>query len=157
MAFTIKVKNEDLEIKFNYRMMFKATKELATTDEKGVNQKNGAGQLFLDVVERKDESVHKLVRLAYGKKITDEEVLDAVSDYAEENGYVEMFDELESELLDSGFFLPKIQKTLEDMKFGKELLKDSEKEEQKTQVKAIEAMLIKLENRISLHNVPATD
>lgn len=158
MSFTINVKGKDLEIKFNYRLMFKVNKEMSSLDDQGRRQENGAGQLFLDIVERKDSAVHNLIRIAYGsKKITDDEILDAVGDYAEEHGYDEMFDDIEGELLDSGFFLPKIKKTIEDMKFGKELLSDSEKEEQKTQVKAIDAMLNKLQKRISSHNVPDMD
>lgn len=157
MSITLMVKGQELEIKFNYRLMFKANKELSTVDEKGVKQENGAGQLFLNIVERKDSAVHDLVRMAYGKKITDDEVLDSVSNYAEEHGYEQMFTDIESELLNSGFFKPKIEKALDDMKFGKELLKDSDNEEQKTQVKAIEAMLKKLQNRISSHNVTDMD
>ena len=153
MAFTIEIKGKDLEIKFNFGLMFKVNKALATTDENGAKQENGAGQLFMDITERKDSALINLIRIASGdKKITDDAIIEAISDYADEHGYEELYDAIEAELLDSGFFMQKIEKTLADMKFGHELLKDTEDKEQQTQAKAVQKVMERLENKISLHN-----
>lgn len=153
MAFTINIKGKDLAIKFNFGLMFKVNKELATTGDDGVKQENGAGQLFMDITERKDSALINLIRIASGdKKLTDDAIIDAISEYADEHGYEEMYEEIEAELLSSGFFMQKIEKTLADMKFGHELLKDTEDKDQQTQVKAVAKVVERLENRISLHN-----
>lgn len=153
MAFTINIKGKDLAIKFNFGLMFKVNKELATTDEDGIKQENGAGQLFMDITERKDSALINLIRIASGdKKLTDDAIIDAISEYADAHGYEEMYEEIEAELLSSGFFMQKIEKTLADMKFGYELLKDTEDKNQQTQVKAVAKVVERLENKISSHN-----
>lgn len=153
MAFTINIKGKDLAIKFNFGLMFKVNKELATAGDDGVKQENGAGQLFMDITERKDSALINLIRIASGdKKLTDDAIIDAISEYADAHGYEEMYEEIEAELLSSGFFMQKIEKTLADMKFGYELLKDTEDKDQQTQVKAVAKVVERLENKISLHN-----
>lgn len=107
----------------------------------------------MDITERKDSALINLIRIASGdKKLTDDAIIDAISEYADEHGYEEMYEELEAELLSSGFFMQKIEKTLADMKFGHELLKDTEDKDQQTQVKAVAKVVERLENKISLHN-----
>ena len=153
MAFTITVGKKDLDIKFNFRLMFKVNKDLATTDDNGNRQENGAGQLFINITERKDSALVDLIRIAANdKKLTDDTILDAIEDYAAEHGYEEMYDEIEKELLDSGFFLQKIQKTLEDMKFGRELMQDSKSEQEQMQAQAIDKVIQRLEKKISLNS-----
>lgn len=153
MAFTIMVAGKELDIKFNFGLMFKVNKELATTDDNGVKQENGAGQLFMDITERKDSALINLIRIASkDKKLTDDKIIDAIEVYAEEHGYDELYDAIEQELLDSGFFMQKIQKTLDDMRFGQELLSNTEDETKKQQALAVEKVVARLEKKISSHN-----
>lgn len=150
MAFVIDVKGKELEIKFNFRLMFKVNKELATKDDNGVYQENGAGQLFMNITERKDSALIDLIKIASGdKKLTDNDIVDAIGEYADEHGYETLYEEVEAELLDSGFFLQKIQKTLEDMKFGQSLMTDSKDEKEVMQAKAIDKVITRLEKKIS--------
>lgn len=150
MAFVIDVKGKELEIKFNFRLMFKVNKELATKDDNGVNQENGAGQLFMNITERKDSALIDLIKIASGdKKLTDNDIVDAIGDYAEEHGYETLYEEVEAEMLNSGFFLQKIHKTLEDMKFGQSLMTNSKDEQEVMQAKAIDKVITRLEKKIS--------
>lgn len=156
MTMIMKVKGNELEIKFNYKMLFMVNKQLSTKDENGQSQDNGAGQLFMDIIEGKDKAIHSIIEIANGKKMTENEIIDAVEVYAEEHGYEELFEELEREMLDSGFFMPKIEKTLDDMKFGQSLLASSElTAEEEMQQKAVKELVKRLEKKISSHNAPA--
>lgn len=157
MTITIKVKKQDLDIKFDYRLMFKANKVLSSVDENGQRAENGAGQLFVNVLERKDSAIFDLIRLADTRKLTEEDIVDAIANYAAEHGYETIFEEVEAELLESGFFRPKIQKYLDDMKFGQELLGEPTNREETTQQKALEKMVERLQSKISSHNVQDTE
>lgn len=152
MAITIKVKGKDVEIKFNYRLLFLANKKLGSKDKNGVNQEDGAANLFNNIMDRKESAIHNLIELASKDKLTENDLIDAVSDYTEEHGFEETFKEIENEMLNSGFFLPKIQKQIQDMKFSLDLLKEKKTEESQDQVRAIKAMTERLEKRISLHS-----
>ena len=149
MAITINVKKKDIEIKFNYQLMFKANRQLSTVDENGQRAENGAGQLFVDILERKDSALFNLIRLADTRKPTDDDIIDAIANYAAENGYEQMFEEFEAEMIASDFFKPKIQKYLDDMKFGKDLLGEPETKEETTQRKALDMMIDRLQNALS--------
>lgn len=149
MAITINIKNKDLEIKFNYQLMFKANRQLSTVDENGQRAENGAGQLFVDILERKDSAVFNLINLADARKLSEDEIVNGIAKYAEENGYETLFEEIEAEMIASDFFKPKIEKYLADMKFGKDLLGEPETKEETTQRKALDMMIDRLQNAIS--------
>lgn len=157
MAFVIKVKSKDLEIKFNYKLLFLANKKLATKDENGNNQENGAANLFNNITDRKDSAIHDLIELSYSGKLSENDIIDAVGEYMDENGYEETFEEIEAEMLNSGFFLSKVKKQIEDMKFSLTILEKKETEEAKDQREAIKAMQERLEKKILSHNAPDKD
>ena len=46
MSFAVELKGKQLEIKFNYGMLFKANKKLGTKDAQGNSQNDGAGVLL---------------------------------------------------------------------------------------------------------------
>lgn len=157
MAFVIKVKGKDLEIKFNYKLLFLANKKLATKDENGNSQENGAANLFNNITDRKDSAIHDLIELSYSGKLSENDIIDAVGEYMDENGYEETFEEIENEMLNSGFFLSKVKKQIEDMKFSLTILEKKETEEAKDQREAIKAMQERLEKKILSHNAPDKD
>ncbi|BDQ56134.1 hypothetical protein EfsSVR2331_02590 [Enterococcus faecalis] len=57
MSFAVKLKEKQLEIKFNYGMLFKANKKLGTKDAQGNSQNDGAGVLFVKVLEEDDDAL----------------------------------------------------------------------------------------------------
>ena len=82
MAFVIKVKKKDVEIKFNYRLNFKANKKLGTKNENGEPQNDGAGILFTQVLEGEDAALINIIQLM-DDKFTENDVLDAIGEYVE--------------------------------------------------------------------------
>lgn len=157
MSFVIEVKGKELEIKFNYRLLFLANRKFETKDDKGNKQENGAANLFNHIMDRKDSAVVELIKLAHKGKLTDDEVIDALESYMEENGYEETFEEIEQEMLNSGFFLAKVKKQLEDMEMSLKILEKKETEEAKDQVQAIKAVKDRLDKKISSNNAQDKD
>jgi len=157
MAFEIEVKNKPLEIKFDYRTMFKVNKELASDNpETGQKNNDGASNLFSRILEQEDEAVFDLIQLAYPnkKKLTQNDLFDAVEgffeDYEDEEEAVDaLFNGIKEEMLDSGFFLKKIKKQIKNMEQGKEMLKDRGDEQSEMQAKALDGMLNSMKKEIS--------
>ena len=133
MSFTVKVRGKDLKVKFNYRMMFKANKELGSIDEKGNKNEDGASNLFMKVMNQEDTAIFDLIRLAHtgGKALTEEEIFDAIEDRfegVEDEGqaYDELFNDMKEEMLNSGFFMRKLEAQIKNMEKGKAILAEKE-------------------------------
>ena len=154
-----KIGNKLIEIKFDYRLMFKIDKEMATKDENGQSSGNGVGALFFKIVNRDDQGIVDLIQFCGGKKgkaVTEDEALSAIEDYFEnaesDDPQEELFKEIETEMVQSGFFKKKILKYIDNMKLGKELAESQAKEDDptaKAQVKAISEIIGKMENAVS--------
>ena len=66
-----KVKNKIIEIKFDYRTMFKVDKQLATKNkETGASNNDGVGTLFNNILNRNDEGIVDLILLSANKAFT---------------------------------------------------------------------------------------
>lgn len=151
MAFTITVKNKDIDIKFNYKMMFLANRKLSQIDKDGNNSKNGAALLFQRIaVDQDEEAIHDLINLAKGGKgFTESDLIEAVGNHLEEHGYEDTFNEIKQEMLDSDFFVKKVQKYIEQMEMGADLMEDKDDQETQSQIKAIQIIIGKLKKAIS--------
>lgn len=164
MAFEIEVKGKPLEIKFDYRTMFKANKKLASDNpETGQKNDDGASNLFSRILEQDDEAVFDLIRLVWtGGKLTENDLFDAVEGFMaeyddESEGYDALFDGIKQEMLDSGFFKKKLNKQIENMEKGKEILKERDGEQSQLQVKALDGLLNSMKKEISSGNAQDTD
>ena len=163
MAFVINVKGEPLEIKFNYRTMYKANSELGSVDEKGNKNKDGASSLFSRVMDEDDTAIRDLINLVHkGKKLTEDEIFDSIEGYIEEQdgneeeAYKSLFTNMKEEMLDSGFFVSKLNKQIENMEKGTKLLKSKKDEESQNQAQILGDMIDSMKKEISSHNAPAT-
>lgn len=160
MAFTINIRNKDLEVKFNYRMMFKANRELGSIDENGKKNEDGASNLFMKVMNQEDTAIFDLIRLAHtgGKALTEEEIFDAIENRfegVEDEGeaYDELFNDMKEEMLNSGFFMRKLEAQIKNMEKGKAILAEKEDQTSKDQVKAITDLIDSVKKEISSHSV----
>ena len=89
-------------------------------------------------------------------KRQEDEALSAIEDYFEnaesDDPQEELFKEIETEMVQSGFFKKKILKYIENMKLGKELAESQAKDSDPTaiaQVKAISEIIGKMESVVS--------
>lgn len=160
MAFTVNVRGKDLEVKFNYRMMFKANRELGSIDENGKKNEDGASNLFMKVMNQEDTAIFDLIRLAHtgGKALTEEEIFDAIENRfegVEDEGeaYDELFNDMKEEMLNSGFFMRKLEAQIKNMEKGKAILAEKEDQTSKDQVKAITDLIDSMKKEISSHSV----
>ena len=159
MAFIVNIRGKDLEIKFNYRMMFKANRELGSIDENGKKNEDGASNLFMKIMNQEDTAIFDLIRLAHtgGKALTEDEIFDAIEKRFEgvENegeAYDELFNDMKEEMLNSGFFMKKLQAQIKNMEKGKAILAEKEDQTSKDQVKAITDLIDSIKKEISSHN-----
>lgn len=124
----IKVKSTNVVIKFDYALMFKIDKELATKNqETGVKNNDGIGSLFLKILTKDDTGIVDLIKAALpksAKNITDDDVVAAIGNHIEhlvedgmdiETAYDSIFDSIKDEMVDSGFFKSKISKYLTNL------------------------------------------
>lgn len=163
MAVIFKIKGKDVSIKFNYRMMFKANKKLGTKNEDGESQNDGAGVLFVQIMERDDDAVINLLELV-DPKATENECLDAIASYIEDldiedeaEAYEQMFKDVEEEMLDSGFFMSKVQKYIENLEKAVEVLEAKKDSEAKEQAKAVKELAERMKKEISSYSARGKD
>ena len=136
-----------VEIKFDYRLMFKIDKDMATKDANGQAAGNGVGALFFKIVNRDDQGIVDLIQYCASKK-GEARFEKSESDDPQE----ELFQEIEEEMVQSGFFKKKILKYIESMKLGQELAQAQAEAGDQTaeaQVKAISEIIGKMENAVS--------
>ncbi len=139
MAFEINVKGQLLEIKFNYRTMYKANRELGSIDENGNKQEDGASNLFLRVLQQDDSAIFDLIKLTYkGKGLKEDDIFDALEERFEgaedeAKAYDELFDDMKDEMLRSGFFTRKLEAQIENLEKGITILEAREDKDSQTQ------------------------
>lgn len=157
MSFDIKVKNKDCNIKFNYALNFKANKKLASKDADGNSQNDGAGILFVQVLEKEDDALVNLLQLV-DKNFTENDVLEAIQNYTdnlvnsgmgEEEAYNRIFADLKEEMLASGFFVSKIRKYKENLEKAHKVIAARETEESKLQADELKKLAERITKEIS--------
>lgn len=163
MPFTVKVKEKELPIKFNYRMVFKANKKLGSINQETKERNSdGAGVLFAKVLEQDDDALFEIIGLAAKEKLSENEIFEAIEDFFskyddEEEAYDAIFNQMKDEMLESGFFKKKIKKYVDNLEKAIEVLKKKKTDESKDQVEAIKELADKMKKEISSSTVPAKD
>ena len=151
-----KVKNKIIEIKFDYRTMFKVDKQLATKNkETGASNNDGVGTLFNNILNRNDAGLVDLILLsdnkAYSKAISEDDAITAIEDWLVDNDAADteiLFDEIQQEMVDSGFFRNKILKYIENLETAVEYMKAQEDSEV-LQIEVTEKLIGKMKSALS--------
>lgn len=151
-----KVKNKIIEIKFDYRTMFKVDKQLATKNkDTGASNNDGVGTLFNNILNRNDEGLVDLILLsankAFSKAISEDDAITAIEDWLVENDADDtesLFEEIQQEMVDSGFFKNKILKYIENLETAVEYMKAQEDSEA-LQVEVTEKLIGKMKSALS--------
>ena len=92
------------------------------------------------------------------KALTEDEIFDAIEKKFEDcedegEAYDKLFNDVKEEMLNSGFFMKKLQAQIENMEKGKDILKEKEDETSKTQVKLLTDLIDSIKKEISSLNV----
>lgn len=156
MALVFDINGKEQEIKFNFRLLFKANRKLSSKDpETGEVGNNGALNLFTQINDGREEGIINLIQLASGnKKVTEDVALEAIEAYMiqtgldDEEAYNQIFIDVKEEILDSGFFVGKIKKQVEALENNVATIEKHGTEEQKTQVKVMKDMIDSVKNEI---------
>ena len=151
-----KVENKIIEIKFDYRTMFKVDKQLATKNkETGASNNDGVGTLFNNILNRNDEGIVDLILLsankAFTKAISEDDAITAIENWLVDNEAVDteiLFEEIQQEMVDSGFFKNKILKYIENLETAVEYMKAQEDSEA-LQVEVTEKLIGKRKSALS--------
>ena len=151
-----KVKNKIIEIKFDYRTMFKVDKQLATKNkETGASNNDGVGTLFNNILNRNDEGLVDLILLsankAFSKAISEDDAITAIEDWLVEHDAADteiLFEEIQQEMVDSGFFRNKILKYIENLETAVEYMKAQEDSEA-LQIEVTEKLIGKMKSALS--------
>ena len=151
-----KVKNKIIEIKFDYRTMFKVDKQLATKNkETGASNNDGVGTLFNNILNRNDAGLVDLILLsankAFSKAISEDDAITAIEDWLVDNDAADtenLFEEIQQEMVDSGFFRNKILKYIENLETAVEYMKAQEDSEA-LQIEVTEKLIGKMKNALS--------
>lgn len=154
--WNLKLKNKIIEIKFDYRTMFKVDKQLATKNkETGASNNDGVGTLFNNILNRNDEGLVDLILLsankAFSKAISEDDAITAIEDWLVEHdaeNTENLFEEIQQEMVDSGFFRNKILKYIENLETAVEYMKAQEDSEA-LQVEVIEKLIGKMKSALS--------
>ena len=151
-----KVKNKIIEIKFDYRTMFKVDKQLATKNkETGASNNDGVGTLFNNILNCNDEGLVDLILLsankAFSKAISEDDAITAIEDWLVDNDAADtenLFEEIQQEMVDSGFFRNKILKYIENLETAVEYMKAQEDSEA-LQIEVTEKLIGKMKSALS--------
>ena len=151
-----KVKNKIIEIKFDYRTMFKVDKQLATKNkETGASNNDGVGTLFNNILNRNDAGLVDLILLsankAFSKAISEDDAITAIEDWLVDNDVADtenLFEEIQQEMVDSGFFRNKILKYIENLETAVEYMKAQEDSEA-LQIEVTEKLIGKMKSALS--------
>ncbi|PMC80439.1 hypothetical protein CJ191_01125 [Aerococcus viridans] len=146
------IKNKPVDIKFNYALMFKMNKRLGTKDkETGERGSDGVGAFFLKVLDCDDTALTDLIQLA-DKTATEDDAIKAIEAKVdpenEEETYLQIFEDLKSEMVESGFFKTKILKYIENMEQSTEMLKARKDENSKLQVVAVQRLVSRMKDAL---------
>lgn len=157
MSFDIKIKGKEHQIKFNYALNFKANKKLASKNDEGISQNDGAGILFVQVLEKEDDALVNLIQLV-DSKATESDAIDSIGDYiaglvegglSQEEAYAKIFDDLKDEMAASGFFVTKIRKYSENLEKAIDYLNNQKKEDNQMQINELKKLVEKIKKEIS--------
>ena len=151
-----KVKNKIIEIKFDYLTMFKVDKQLSTKNkETGASNNDGVGTLFNNILNRNDEGLVDLILLsankAFSKAISEDDAITAIEDWLVDNDAADtenLFEEIQQEMVDSGFFRNKILKYIENLETAVEYMKAQEDSEA-LQIEVTEKLIGKMKSALS--------
>ena len=151
-----KVKNKIIEIKFDYRTMFKVDKQLATKNkETGASNNDGVGTLFNNILNRNDAGLVDLILLsankAFSKAMSEDDAITAIEDWLVDNDAADtenLFEEIQQEMVDSGFFRNKILKYIENLETAVEYMKAQEDSEA-LQIEVTEKLIGKMKSALS--------
>lgn len=151
-----KVKNKIIEIKFDYRTMFKVDKQLATRNkDTGASNNDGVGTLFNNILNRNDEGLVDLILLsankAFSKAISEDDAITAIENWLADNEAEDtesLFEEIQQEMVDSGFFKNKILKYIENLETAVEYMKAQEDSEA-LQIEITEKLIGKMKSALS--------
>ena len=151
-----KIKNKIIEIKFDYRTMFKVDKQLATKNKEiGASNNDGVGTLFNNILNRNDAGIVDLITLsankAFSKAISEDDAITAIEDWLVEHDAESteiLFEEIQQEMVDSGFFRNKILKYIENLETAVEYMKAQEDSEA-LQVEVTEKLIGKMKSALS--------
>ncbi|HEO5725727.1 TPA: tail assembly chaperone [Streptococcus agalactiae] len=151
MELTVAKRN--IEIKFDFKTMFKINNKLGTVNkETGERNSDGVGTLFYKILERDDSALVDLIKLSVGsgkKALSEDEVLDSIAELVEEEGSTEaLFKEIENDMVDSGFFKEKISKYIESMEKSVKYL-EAREDADKAQIQIVKDMIGKMKDAIS--------
>lgn len=152
----LKVKNKVIDIKFDYGMMFKVQKKLGSVNqETGEKNKDGVGVLFNGIINRYDDSLAELIVLASSKfvtkGVTEEDAIKAIENWIDEHdadSTESLFEEIQQEMVDSGFFKEKISKYIENLETAVEFMKGQDNVNE-LQIQATEKMIGNMQNALS--------
>lgn len=152
----LKVKNKVIDIKFDYGMMFKVQKKLGSVNqETGEKNKDGVGVLFNGIINRDDDSLAELIVLASSKFVTkgatEEDAIKAIENWIDEHDADStegLFEEIQQEMVDSGFFKEKISKYIENLETAVEFMKGQDNVNE-LQIQATEKMIGNMQNALS--------
>ena len=146
-----KVKNKIIEIKFDYRTMFKVDKQLATKNkDTGASNNDGVGTLFNNILNRNDEILLSANK-AFSKAISEDDAITAIENWLADNEAADtesLFEEIQQEMVDSGFFKNKILKYIENLETAVEYMKAQEDSEA-LQVEITEKLIGKMKSALS--------
>lgn len=154
-----KVKNKLVEIVFDYRTMFKVDKKLATINaQTGESNNDGVGNLFNKILNQDDSGLVDLIILCAGKTlvkgVSEDDAISAIETWlseheAEDTGV--LFEAIQQEMVDSGFFKQKILKYIGNMEQSLEYMQaqTATNEERELQVKAVEGLIGKMKSVLS--------
>lgn len=157
MALVFNIKGKEQEIKFNFRLLFKANRKLSSKDpETGEVGNNGALNLFTQINEGREEGIISLIELAAGnKKVNEDDALESLELYMADTGlddeeaYNQVFIDVKDEILDSGFFVGKLKKQVEALENNVETIRKHGTDEQKAQIEVMKDMIDSVKKEIS--------
>ena len=145
-----------IEIKFDYRTMFKVDKQLATKNkDTSASNNDGVGTLFNNILNRNDEGIVDLIILSanktLSKAVSEDEAITAIETWLVDNDADDtesLFEEIQQEMIDSGFFKNKILKYIKNLETAVEYMKAQENSEV-LQIEITEKLIGEMKNALS--------
>lgn len=144
----VTIKGTAYELKFNFKALFKANKELSTIDENGNNMSDGATNLFTRLALGDSLAIADTIKVASNVgKVSDEDVFNAIDELTEDGTKLEeVLEELKEELKHSGFFVKSIQSQKKELEEALAMLKKKDESEQVSQQIMAVQRIVKLLN-----------
>lgn len=142
----INIAGKQEDVKFNFKALFRANNELSSSKE----AKDGAGQLWMQFVTGEDMAAYNALCILLPKGYSDEQVQDAIDEYAEQNAYDQLIDDLQGEMKKSSFFRRSATHFMESMeKVAKMKTSKNQTQQEKMQAAAVNGMLEEMKKSLS--------